>query len=73
MAKARQLRFLSFEFQIRLAQGEADARAGDAASARLELQKLGTEAARAGFRLIARKAASAAKTGNPVPSAKRKG
>jgi len=74
LAKARQLRFLSFEFQIRLAQGEADARAGDAASARPELQKLGTEAARAGFRLIARKAAaSAAKTGNPIPSAKRKG
>lgn len=73
LAQARLLQLPGYEFQIRLAQAEAQAHFGDAASAHAALQKLEADATRAGFKLLARKAEAAAKTtSGAAPAASKK-
>jgi hypothetical protein len=53
------MKLTGYEFEARLAQAEMKFENGNASAARLQLQTLGKEAGAKGFRLIARKAASA--------------
>jgi tetratricopeptide (TPR) repeat protein/TolB-like protein len=73
LAETRRLQLPGYEFQARLAQGEALALSGDATTARSGLRKLKEDAARAGFKLLARKAANAEQSVDSRSSTKRKG
>jgi eukaryotic-like serine/threonine-protein kinase len=73
LAETRRLQLPGYEFQARLAQAEALALAGDAASALSGLRKLQADTTRAGFKLIARKAANAEQSIDIRSPTKRKG
>jgi tetratricopeptide (TPR) repeat protein len=72
LAETRRLQLPGYEFQARLAQAEALALSGDAASARSSLRKLQADAGRAGFKLMARKAANAEQSIDTRNSAQKK-
>jgi hypothetical protein len=62
LEQAKRLGLLGSEFDIRLAQGESQLSAGDAKAALAICRQLQADAARVGYRLVARRAARIAKS-----------
>ena len=60
LAEAKKYGYLIYEYQARLALGEAEMKSGKTAAGRARLIALDKDATRAGFLLIARKAEKAA-------------
>ena len=59
LKRATAMKLVGHQFLARLAQSEIQAAAGDTDSARANLRRLGSDAEKSGFRLVARRAATA--------------